>query len=99
MTYRSNHHYNGIRRYLFYKKTPDEYGTLPKDVDGYCYNTDFNYASIVFMLLYLLGRSRPELAFSVSQCARYTLSPKLSHEKALKRIGLYLIGTRCRTID
>ena len=51
------------------------------------------------MLLYLLGRSRPELAFSVSQCVRYTLSPKLSHEKALKRIGLYLIGTRCRTID
>ena len=48
------------------------------------------------MLLYLLGHSRPKLAFSVSQCARYTFHPKMSHEIALKRIGRYLQGTRTK---
>ena len=47
-------------------KTPAEHGTLPKDVDGDCFNVEFNYVSIVGILLYLLGHSRPELAFSVS---------------------------------
>ena len=46
------------------------------------------------MLLYLQNHSRPDLTFAVSQCARYTFCPKLSHEKALKRIGRYLQGTR-----
>ena len=78
------------------KNTPAEYATLPKDEHGEDCNSDFNYASIVGMLLYLLGHSRPELAFSVSQCARYTFHPKMSHEIALKRIGRYLQGTRTK---
>ena len=77
-------------------KTPAEYGALPKDELGESCNGDFNYASIVGMLLYLQGHSRPDIAFSVSQCARYTFSPKLSHEIALKRIGRYLNETRTK---
>ena len=77
-------------------KTPAEYGALPKDELGESCNGDFNYASIVGMLLYLQGHSRPDIVFSVSQCARYTFSPKLSHEIALKRIGRYLNETRTK---
>jgi hypothetical protein len=44
------------------------------------------------MLLYL-EHSRPDISFATHQCARYTHSPKLSHENALKRIGRYLKGT------
>ena len=71
-------------------KTPAEYGALPKDENSDSCNSTFNYSSIVGMLLYLQNHSRPDLTFTVSQCARYTFCPKLSHEKALKRIGRYL---------
>ena len=77
-------------------ETPAEYGALPKDHDGESCNSQFNYSSIVGMLLYLQNHSRPELTFAVSQCARYTYCPKLSHEKALKGIGRYLKGTRTK---
>ena len=46
------------------------------------------------MLLYLSGHSRPDLAYCVSQVARFTFAPKRSHEQALKLIGRYLLLTR-----
>ena len=58
------------------KNNPVEYAALPKDEHDEDYNSDFNYVSIVGMLLYLLGYSRPELAFSISQCARYTFTSR-----------------------
>ena len=69
-------------------------GTLPKDEQGTKCNEDFNYASVVGMLLYLEGHTRPDISFAVNQCARYTFHPKKSHEEALKHIGRYLKGTR-----
>eukprot|EP00956_Cyclotella_meneghiniana_P013545 scaffold19631_cov45-Cyclotella_meneghiniana.AAC.1 len=45
------------------------------------------------MLLYLSGHSRPDIAFAVHQCARYTFKPTSRHFAALKRIGRYLKGT------
>jgi hypothetical protein len=45
------------------------------------------------MLQYLHSHSRPDLTFAVSQCARFTHSPKRSHEEALERIGQYLKST------
>jgi Reverse transcriptase (RNA-dependent DNA polymerase) len=78
------------------KATPAAIGALPKDADGSPCNEDFNYASVVGMLMYLSGHSRPELGFAVHQCARYTHCPKRSHEEALKHIGRYLLGTRNR---
>ena len=78
------------------KAIPAEHNPLGSYVDGEERNEHFNYASVVGMLMYLTGNSRPELAFSVHQCARFTHNPKASHEKALKRIGQYLIGTRTK---
>ena len=76
------------------KDTPAECAALPKDADSPPANPPFNYASVVGMLLYLSGHSRPDIAFAVNQCARYTFRPTDRHVAALKRIGRYLKGTR-----
>jgi transposase InsO family protein len=80
------------------KDTPAETSPLPKDSNGEPADSTFNYASIIGMLLYLSGHSRPDIAFAVHQCARYTFSPTKKHTNALKRIGRYLKGTRDKGI-
>jgi hypothetical protein len=80
------------------KETPAAQGTLPKNEDGPPCNGTFNYASVIGMLLYLSCHTRPDIAFAVSQCARYSFCPRHSHEEALKRIGRYLKGTRDKGI-
>ena len=45
------------------KNSLAEYDTFPKNEHGEDCNSDFNYASIVGILLYILCHSRPELAF------------------------------------
>ncbi len=52
-----------------------------------------NYCSVVGLLIYLVGNTRPGCAFATHQCARFSHDPKLQHELALKRIGRYLKGT------
>jgi hypothetical protein len=74
-------------------RTPAEASPLPKDADGEPASGTFNYAAVVGMLLYLSGHSRPDIAFAVHQCARYTFKPTRRHELALVRIGRYLKGT------
>jgi len=56
-------------------------------------NEVFSYPSIVGMLLYLSSNTRPDIAFAVSQVARFTHNPKESHATALKVIVRYLKGT------
>jgi hypothetical protein len=73
--------------------TPVEKAPLPKDADAPPATESFNYAAVVGMLLYLNGHSRPDIAFAVHQCARYTFCPTRKHELALIRIGRYLKGT------
>ena len=41
---------------------------------------------------------RPELAMSAHQCAQISANPKLSHERAVMRIGKYLLETKYRGI-
>jgi hypothetical protein len=74
------------------KQTPAE-DVLTKDENGDPPNGTYNYASVIGMLLYVSGHSRPDIAFAVSQAARFAFAPKRSHEKALERIGQYLKGT------
>jgi hypothetical protein len=73
--------------------TPAETSPLPKDSQGVPATGTFNYAAVVGMLLYLSGHTRPDIAFAVHQCARYTFCPTRRHELALIRIGRYLKGT------
>ncbi len=72
--------------------TPTETAALARDINGKEASGSINYASVVGMLQYL-GHSRPDISFTTHQCARYTHSPKQSHEDALKRIGWSLKGT------
>jgi hypothetical protein len=51
------------------KGTPAERKPLVKDDNGEPQQDTFNYTSVVGILLYLLGHTRPDLAFSVSQVA------------------------------
>ena len=54
---------------------------------------EFHYRSVVGMLLYLSGNTRPDITFAVSQVARFTHNPRKSHATALKMIVRYLSGT------
>ena len=44
-------------------------------------NPDFDYPSIIGMLNFLEKSTRPELAFTVHQCARFSSNPHTSHAK------------------
>jgi hypothetical protein len=63
------------------------------DPDGEPYNESWSYPSIVGMLLYLSTNTRPDIAFAVSQVARFNHSPKKSHATAIKTIIRYLHRT------
>jgi hypothetical protein len=54
----------------------------------------WSYASAVGMLLYLSTNTGSDIAFAVSQVARFTSNPKQSHATAVKMIFRYLQGTR-----
>ncbi|KAL7570776.1 hypothetical protein ACA910_014406 [Epithemia clementina (nom. ined.)] len=45
------------------------------------------------MLMYLGNNSRPDLAFAIHQCVRFSINPRTPHGEALKRIGRYLQKT------
>jgi Reverse transcriptase (RNA-dependent DNA polymerase) len=75
------------------KHTPATHEPLVKDEDGDPPDGVYSYSSVIGMMQYLQGHSRPDITYAVSQCARFTHSPKRSHERALERIGQYLKGT------
>ena len=75
------------------KLTPAAPDPLVKDDHGDPPNGAYSYASVVGMLQYLQGHSRPDITYAVSQCAHFLHFPKHSHEEALEQIGLYLKGT------
>ena len=67
---------------------------LGKEEDGNSRKEQWSYASVIGMMLYLASNSRPDIAFAVNQCARFTHCANNQHEIALKRIGRYLKATR-----
>jgi len=75
-------------------KVPASSDTLGIDPEGKPFDETWSYPSIVGMLLYLTSNTRPDIAFAVSQVARFNHSPKQSHAIAVKMIVRYLKGTR-----
>ena len=74
--------------------TPAMQEALGSDPEGEEWsNEDWNCASIVGMLLHASNNARPDIAFAVSQVARFTSKPKVSHASAIKSIVRYLKGT------
>ena len=69
-------------------------GPLGSDPDGSPMEEKWSYRSIVGMLLYLSTNTRPDIAFAVSQIARFSAQPKQSHATAVKTLVRYLKRTR-----
>jgi hypothetical protein len=74
--------------------TPVAYPFLSKDENGPDRKATWKYRSLIGMLGYLQGTSRPDIAMATHQCARFNSCPKLSHERAVKQIVRYLLDTR-----
>lgn len=75
--------------------TPAVVGALGSDPDGESFHEEWEYSSIVGMLLmYLAGNSRPDISFATNQAVRFTHAPKNVHAVAVKRILRYLNGTK-----
>lgn len=67
---------------------------LHADKDGAYREQDWNYRAAIGMLNYLGTSTRPDIAFAVHQCARFSSNPKRVHEIAVRRIVRYLKGTK-----
>ena len=80
------------------KYIPVDKEPLCKDANGDpCYE-EWDYIYVVGMLLYLAGSSRPDIIYTVHQCARFSHSPKCTHEIGVTYIIRYLKGTRKRGV-
>ena len=58
-----------------------------------------NYRAAIDMLNYLLLSTRPDISMDVQQCARYCIDPKVTHERAVMRIGEFLLGNRDKGLN
>ena len=63
------------------------------DEDGANWKHAWNYRAVVGCLNYLQAMTRPDLAYSIHQCAHFCSNPKLLHEQGLKCICHYLYLT------
>ena len=66
---------------------------LLSDPDGKPFQAKWSYRSIIGKLNFLAQNTRPDIAYAVHQCAKFSADPKLSHQIAVKRIGRYLKTT------
>jgi len=73
--------------------TPAREKPYGADVDGPAFAEEWDYPSVIGMLLYLVN-TRPDIQFAVHQCARFTHAPRDCHAQAVKRICRYLQGTK-----
>ena len=76
------------------KHPPADKLPLGKDLEGDPCREQWEYRSVVGMMLYLAGNTRPDIAYAVHQCARFSHNPRRCHEVGLKHIARYLQGTK-----
>lgn len=80
------------------RRTNPVVGPLLSRNDGPDRKHNWHYRSVIGMLGYLQNSTRPDISMAVHQCARFNSDPKLSHEKAVKRIVRYLLATADKEI-
>jgi hypothetical protein len=78
--------------------TPASTTPVGSDVDGAPFIEDWEYASIVGMLMYIEANTRPDVVYAVHQASRYTHDPRASHAVAIKRILRYIKETKYKVI-
>ena len=74
-------------------KTPDKEAILVTDINKKRFDADYDYRSVVGMLLYMVNR-RLDIQYAVHSCCRFVHCPRKSHNDAIKRICRYLIATK-----
>ena len=67
---------------------------LHKDPEGEDHDAPWNYRSIIGKLNFLEKSTRPDIAYAVHQCARFSSNPKKLHTKAVLHLCAYLAGTK-----
>jgi hypothetical protein len=68
---------------------------LSCDLDGKPFIEKWDYRSIMIGKLNFLEKStRPEIAYAVHQCTRFSSNPKQSHANAVKYLCRYLMATK-----
>ena len=67
---------------------------LQRDEDGPDHETAWDYWRVIGQLSFLEKSSRPDHAYAVHQCARFSVNPRTSHKHAVLRIGRYLMRTK-----
>jgi hypothetical protein len=67
---------------------------LRRDLDGKPFDEEWDYRSVLGKVNFLEKSSRPEIAYAVHQCARFSNNPKQSHANALKYLCRYLMATK-----
>jgi hypothetical protein len=76
------------------RRTPGRQTVLGRDLKGDEFDGRFHYRTVVGKLNFLKIGSRPEIAYSVHQCAKFNVSPTESHADAVIHICRYLMLTR-----
>ncbi|KAI2499350.1 hypothetical protein MHU86_15132 [Fragilaria crotonensis] len=74
--------------------TPTGNSPVGSDTDGAPFAESWQYRTVIGMLMYLAANTRPDIAFSVHQAARFSHAPRQSHAVAVKRILRYLKATQ-----
>jgi hypothetical protein len=77
-------------------ETPTMADPLNADLSGAPFTEQWRYDSVIGMLMYLSGNSRPDIAYAVHQAARFTHQPRASHAAGVKRILRYLQKTKTK---
>ena len=63
-------------------------------MEGASRTSTWEYWSIVGLLNYISGLSRPDIAYATHSATRFSTNPKASNDKGVKRIIKYLKGTK-----
>ena len=77
---------------------PVGYPLLNKDTDGPLRKAKWKYRTLIRMLGYLQGTTRPDISMATHQCARFNNDPRLYHERAVKKIVRYLLDSKDKGI-
>ena len=76
------------------KSTPVGKPLVHKDLYGKPRTDAWNYQTEVGMLKYFQDNIRPEMSMAVHQTTRFCNNPILLHEKAINRLGRYLLHSK-----
>jgi hypothetical protein len=71
---------------------------LHRDLGGSPFQEKWDYRRIIGKLNFLEKSTRPEIAYTVHQCARLASNPRESHANAIKYLCRYLLGTKDKGI-